>query len=460
MRFSLPLRLKAPLVALVCGLAATLMDYQLNLHFDLARHQEELEERADSNGRRLAKLATSLLNQEGGLAVLQADVQGTEELPVLENAGIVNKDGFIMAGSPVFLKDRDVKTTPLVAVAALIPGSGGKAVVCPGESEAITLSAHPFPMAGGETGWVLLKFNRAPAMAAALEDARMELKWMASALGLLSLVLWALLHFTFANRLARLAKSVKALGEGQPAPPELPRGGDEVGLLAQAFSVMAGKLRERDIEQARLEREVLEISEAERRRIGHDLHDGLGQRLTAASMGTNALLESLRDGGPDLARRAEEVGRQLRAAIAETRMLSHGLAPVSLEDDGLMAALAGLADSATQAGVRGVFECPERVILRNPEVAGQLYRIAQEAVNNALKHASPGEVRLGLRREKRALILEVDDDGEGFPEENPENRGIGLRVMRYRARTIGAELETGSPPAGGARITCRIPDLS
>jgi signal transduction histidine kinase len=136
---------------------------------------------------------------------------------------------------------------------------------------------------------------------------------------------------------------------------------------------------------------MLEISEGERRRIGHDLHDGLGQRLTAASMGLNALVAALKaQDPPALAKRGEDIGRQIREAIAETRSLSHGLAPVALVDDGLMSALVSLAEGSSRGGtVRCVFECAEPIRVADAEVADHLYRIAQEAVNNALKHAHP-----------------------------------------------------------------------
>jgi signal transduction histidine kinase len=128
-----------------------------------------------------------------------------------------------------------------------------------------------------------------------------------------------------------------------------------------------------------------------------------------------------------------------------------------MEDDGLMSALAALANGVSQTGVRCVFDCPAPVRVKDAEVAGQLYRIAQEAVNNALKHASPAEIRIGLGSSDGSVVLEVDDDGGGIPAEPTGSKGIGLRVMRYRARTIGARLETGSPPAGGTRISCTIP---
>ncbi|MFS8063973.1 MAG: sensor histidine kinase, partial [Luteimonas sp.] len=170
------------------------------------------------------------------------------------------------------------------------------------------------------------------------------------------------------------------------------------------------------------------------------------------------LVSALEKEAPALAERGEEIGRQLRDAIAETRLLSHGLAPVALIADGLMSALALLAENTGRGGeVRCVFECAAPVHVANPEIAGHLYRIAQEAVNNALKHAAPSEIRIGLEGRDGAFLLEVEDDGEGFEESALPNEGIGLRVMRYRARLIEGLLEIGSAPAGGTRISCRVP---
>ena len=123
-----------------------------------------------------------------------------------------------------------------------------------------------------------------------------------------------------------------------------------MGKVSAAFTAMTARLREREAEQLRLEREVLEISEGERRRIGQDLHDGLGQQSTAASMTTNALVGVLKTEAPELAERGDDIGRQLREAIAETRSLSHGLAPVALVDDGLMSALGLLAEGTSRGG--------------------------------------------------------------------------------------------------------------
>lgn len=454
-RFPPSIRISAPLLALVFGLLATFFDYRLNLELDLARHLNEVRERADSSGLRLADASERLL-ASGDRNALRSVVEAIPDLPGEEMVGVVDGEGHVLADSTGKLRGQPVADTPLAPAAALI-NAAGQPSVHRGESGAAVLSAHPFRLGAKGTGWVLLVFDRREAIAAAKGDAETQLAWMASAMALLSFVLWAVLHFGFAQRLARLERSVEAFGQGKTKVPEVLPGGDEVAALSTKFADMATRLREREIEQLRLEREVLEISESERRRIGHDVHDSLGQRLTAASLSTNALVSALQTNAPALAQRGEEIGRQLRDAIAETRALSHGLAPVAVIADGLMAALALLAENISQSsGVRCVFEHENNVRLADPEIAGHLYRIAQEAVSNALKHAAPSEIRIGLEPRDGAVLLEVEDDGVGFEENALPNDGIGLRVMRYRARLIDAVLEIGSAPAGGTRIFCRV----
>ncbi|WP_075088738.1 sensor histidine kinase [Verrucomicrobium spinosum] len=181
-------------------------------------------------------------------------------------------------------------------------------------------------------------------------------------------------------------------------------------------------------------------------------------------MTANAMLEQLKSTGPLLTAHGELVAQQLREAIAEARSLSHGLAPVSLEADGLMAALRELATSVSRSGkVRCVLDCPQPVLLPNVETATHLFRMAQEAVNNALKHASASEIRIGLEVQGDNVILEVDDDGVGLdetpapPGENREGPGLGLRVMRYRAQLIDGQVDFGPAPAGGTRVRCVAP---
>ena len=204
----------------------------------------------------------------------------------------------------------------------------------------------------------------------------------------------------------------------------------------------------------RLEREVLEISEGERRRIGQDLHDGLGQQLTAASMTTNALVGALENGRARAGRtrgghRTAAARGHRRDALAFARSRT-GRAPGRRADGRCSPARGGTSRSGA---VRCVFECAQPVRVADAQIAGHLYRIAQEAVNNALKHAAPS----GNPHRPRATRRRAGARGgrrRRRPAGNapPPNDGIGLRVMRYRVRLIGGVLEIGSPPAGGTRI--------
>jgi signal transduction histidine kinase len=454
-RFPPPVRITAPLVALVFGLAATFLHYRLNVALGLRRHLDEVRARQQSSGVRLATASEQLL-ASGELNLLQAEVEAMPDLPQEEFVAVVGADGRIIADSPAAYRGRAIQDTPFARASVLFK-SDRPAQSQHAEDASAVLSAFPIRLPESETGWAVLLFDRAEAISAVQADARTQLVWMSAAMALLSFVLWAVLHFGFAERLARLARSVEAFGRGELAAPELVHGGDEVAALSTACTGMAAHLREREAEQLRLEREVLDISENERRRIGHEVHDSLGQKLTAAALATNALSGVLQSQIPALAKRAQEIGQQLRDAIAEARTLSHGLAPVELIDDGLMAALARLAEHTSRSSrARCIFDCESPVRIADAQIAGELYRIAQEAVANALKHAAASEIRIGLERRDGCVLLEVEDDGDGFDETAPHTGGIGLRVMRYRARLIDAALKIGAAPAGGTRVHASV----
>ncbi len=222
------------------------------------------------------------------------------------------------------------------------------------------------------------------------------------------------------------------------------------------------KLQESEIQRERLEAELLEISERERRNIGHDLHDGLGQRLTALALVSHALCEQIRQAtggrGIDLGRIlnvVQQINGDLREAISETRRLARGLGPVALDSSDLSSALQGLAESVHQEyGPRTCFNSPEPIAVEDVSVAGHLYRIAQEALNNALKHSQGRSISIDLHQEDDHLELSVADDGVGIPLEGSARPGMGLRVMDYRARLIGATLEV--VPRAGWRYHHRL----
>jgi PAS domain S-box-containing protein len=210
-------------------------------------------------------------------------------------------------------------------------------------------------------------------------------------------------------------------------------------------------------ERRRLELEVLTASERERHTIGADLHDNLGQQLTALEL-MCAGLKADAAPHPALARGLDRMGKLLREAVAQTRFLARGLVPVAPRPDALQDELRELALRTNALGrVQCTFVCPKPVAVSDPFVAGHLYRIAQEAMNNAVKHARARRLTLRLAITASELVLEISDDGRGLPRAGRKQRGIGLRVMRHRANVIGARLEIQSLPNGGVSVICRRP---
>ncbi|MBI3418410.1 MAG: PAS domain-containing sensor histidine kinase [Verrucomicrobia bacterium] len=220
----------------------------------------------------------------------------------------------------------------------------------------------------------------------------------------------------------------------------------------------------RDItERRRLEAELLAVSDREQQRIGHDLHDGLGQQLTALEMKCFVLQEELAVN--DVAARREalqeqarKINQALRECVTLTRSISRGLAPVKLKADGLTGALEQLAESACVPGkVECRFVCDSPVTIDDSQIAKHLYRIAQEAVNNALKHARTRRITIHLAHDHGTLLLKIQDDGRGLPRRRKAKSGMGLEVMRHRAHVIGAALEIESKPGQGVSVTCTLP---
>ena len=214
----------------------------------------------------------------------------------------------------------------------------------------------------------------------------------------------------------------------------------------------------RDItERRRLEKEVLNVAEQERRRIGQDLHDGLGQMLTGIGLLSQNLAQRLANRDLPEADDASEITELLREADQQARDLAHGLTPVDLEASGLGAALTRIATSAER-----LFdvECTVNEVgvthIRNSTTAAHLYRIAQEAVSNAARHGAADHVRISLASGPEHVRLRIQDDGVGFPDEIGDE-GMGVRIMNYRARIIGGTLEITTGRGEGTTVTCTIP---
>ena len=215
----------------------------------------------------------------------------------------------------------------------------------------------------------------------------------------------------------------------------------------------------RDIsERKRLEKTILEIGEAERRRIGQDLHDGLGQHLTGVAFMGKVLEDRLAESSSPEAAEAAKIVKLVNESIKMTRELARGLLPVASEPHGLMSALehwAGEVSELFHVGCR--FECRDSVFVHDEVLADHLYRLAQEAVTNAIKHGHARNITIGLAIVKGGGVLTIRDDGCGFDVVPKSQSGLGLRIMSYRAKMIGGSLNVQSSRNGGTVVRCSFP---
>lgn len=234
-------------------------------------------------------------------------------------------------------------------------------------------------------------------------------------------------------------------------------GGNPVQYIAIRTDITQRKQQE--LERRMLEEQILEISDCERRRIGQDLHDGLGQHLTGIELMTQALEQKLAGKSKADAAQAAKIAQHVREAIRQTRALARGLSPVELDAGGLMSALHELVTNVQNMfRVKCTFRCDKPVLIRENTVATNLFRIAQEAVSNAIKHGKANEIEIALGTSPDRVVLAVKDNGTGIPPDVSGATGMGLRIMRYRASVIGASFAIERDPHGGTMAICSIHD--
>lgn len=218
----------------------------------------------------------------------------------------------------------------------------------------------------------------------------------------------------------------------------------------------------RDIrERKRLENELLEAGEREQRRLGHDLHDGLGQELNGLSYLARLLERELRNDLPARATEAGRLAKGLGRALQLARDLAHGLQPVSPVPEGLETTLREFARATRELfRVDCRFVCRRPVLVHQHGAATHLFRIAQEAVNNAIKHGHSSRIRILLTVTRRGLVLGIRDNGDGIRRRRPSANGMGLHIMQYRADAIRGSLVIRRRTGGGTEVVCTVADRS
>ncbi len=208
----------------------------------------------------------------------------------------------------------------------------------------------------------------------------------------------------------------------------------------------------------RAERRLLEVIEREQQRIGQDLHDGLCQQLTGIAYMASDLQAHLAGKSDPAARTAARIAALSQETAVQARQVARGLNPVKLGPGGLSAALTELVASVRSLfSISCRFHCRHPIIVRNHETAVHLYRIAQEAIHNAISHGRATDIVVSLARAPNGVVLSIKDNGRGFSKLPGDGDGMGLENMNYRARTVGAHLTFARRPGGGAVVTCAVP---
>ena len=213
-------------------------------------------------------------------------------------------------------------------------------------------------------------------------------------------------------------------------------------------------------ERERLQRELLEVSEHEQKRIGQDLHDGLCQHLAGTAMAGQVLREKLAVQNRPEAADAQKIVELIQEGVMLSRQSAKGLHPVEFDEGGLMLALEEFANTTRKLfRISCRFECDSPVLVRDEVRAHHMYRIAQEAVRNAINHGKAGSVVIRLETLDEGQELRIEDNGTGMPAVRSTD-GMGLRIMEHRARALGGTLVVEPRPGGGPIVSCRLPFAS
>jgi PAS domain S-box-containing protein len=268
---------------------------------------------------------------------------------------------------------------------------------------------------------------------------------------------------TLLNMMAAIGSEIAQFIQRRNAEAGLRKAHDELELRVQQrtleLQAANASLQTAIMERKRLEHELLEITEKERRRIGLDLHDDLGQKLSGVALMTKGLELKLARQHASEAQDAGKIHALIQQAMSHASDLAHDLATLDVKEKDLPTALNELAEHAAELfDIACRFKAEGQIPPLEPQLIGQLYKITQEAVTNAIKHGRAKKVGIHLANGSERLVLTIQNNGLPFPDLESRSTGMGLRIMNYRASLIGGSLEVkAAGNRGGTLVTCVVP---
>lgn len=470
-----PLRFSLPVIMLIFGLVLICVQTALFLTIQEERAVSMVTGRAQRDGPRLARLAGQYLAFDYRDAVrrelqVASGESGVHQMAICGVDGGISEEfsNFGPEGRTEEVSPQEIRAMVSRAIAA------GESQIGKSESGTELLGVFPFEAgsADNEPRALLMIFDLAGPMAEARNAAWLQALLAAGVLALGSLLLWLALDSAIARRAERIVAAARVMAQGQPPGPPI-GGQDELAHIDQALReahdllgrqavdlrARAEQIEEKNRERRQLEAEIIEISERERRRIGQDLHDDVCQRLAAVKMKVQDHEERLAESSPALVDEVGAIADDLDDAIHIARSLARGLSPVDIESGGIAVALGGLAKSSRDVfGVDCRFETDDQTPPLPRHAANQLYRIAQECIANAAKHAKAHRVIVSLKTGPAGVVLRVSNDGLPMPSMNGTRAGMGMPIMRYRAESVGAVLDFDTaPPDATTAVRCTLP---
>ncbi|MBP6784881.1 MAG: hypothetical protein KA152_13890 [Verrucomicrobiales bacterium] len=425
------------LVVFLLGLILIGLDWSKNERLLMDRTLARMEREAQSTGARMAGLMQHCFRNNQPRAA-ELEMSYAALLPDLALGVVADETGVVRFSTRLLWRNRSLRDTPIASMASseLLSRASSDGVIQRDDTHGRVVALYPFfaTYDSDDLGMVALSYDASQAMERSKRDAFWESLSRACYLSAACLLLWLALDFFVTRRVDRLLEFASGMQEGLPVPnPET--GTDELGLIAHTFADSVEKLRE-------TEARLLEASEEERRRIGRDIHDDVCQRIAAAQLKCGVLSSVLsRDGLPH-ADLAVDVAKELQEAVMITRGFAHGLNPVRVGTEGLEVALSEMGGTLERS-FGPDFEVKTDIgdVQLSPAVQTHIFRILQELMTNAAKHAHPTWVRTRVILDGPRLRMEVENDGLEFDSENAGTGGLGLRFVQQRVRALGGRLQ-------------------